>query len=78
MAIRVVIADDHALLREGVRALLGLSGDIEVAGEASDGQEAIEACKRDPALAYGLNTHEGRVTYQAVAEALGLEYRPAW
>lgn len=49
MPIRVVIADDHALLREGVRALLGLSGDIEVAGEASDGQEAIEACKRlDP------------------------------
>ena len=49
MPIRVVIADDHALLREGVRALLGLSGDIEVSGEASDGQEAIEACKRlDP------------------------------
>jgi DNA-binding NarL/FixJ family response regulator len=49
MSIRVVIADDHALLREGVRALLRLSGDIEVAGEASDGQEAIEACKRlDP------------------------------
>ena len=51
MPIRVVIADDHALLREGVRALLRLSGDIEVAGEASDGQEAIEACKRlDPDL----------------------------
>ncbi len=39
---------------------------------------AIEAAKRDPALALGLNTHDGRMTHPAVAEALGLEYRPAW
>jgi DNA-binding NarL/FixJ family response regulator len=44
--IRVLIADDHAILREGVRALLALSEDIEVVGEASDGGEAIEACQR--------------------------------
>jgi DNA-binding NarL/FixJ family response regulator len=44
--IRVVIADDHALVREGVRALLALSEDIEVVGEAADGREAIEACRR--------------------------------
>jgi DNA-binding NarL/FixJ family response regulator len=44
--IRVLIADDHAILREGVRALLRLSEDIEVVGEASDGREAIEACQR--------------------------------
>jgi DNA-binding NarL/FixJ family response regulator len=43
--IRVVIADDHAILREGVRALLRLSDDIEVAGEAADGQQAVEACR---------------------------------
>jgi DNA-binding NarL/FixJ family response regulator len=43
--IRVVIADDHAILREGVQALLRLSDDIEVAGEAADGQEAIETCR---------------------------------
>ena len=43
--IRVVIADDHAILREGVHALLRLSDDIEVAGEAADGQQAIEACR---------------------------------
>jgi len=42
--IRVVIADDHALLREGIRALLKLSDDIEVVGEAADGRQAIEAC----------------------------------
>lgn len=47
--IRVVIADDHAILREGVRALLQLQPDIEVVGEASDGGEAIEIVGRlDP------------------------------
>jgi DNA-binding NarL/FixJ family response regulator len=42
--IRVVIADDHALLREGIRALLKVSEDIEVVGEAADGREAIVKC----------------------------------
>jgi len=40
--IRVIIADDHAILREGLRALLALATDIEVVGEAADGHEAIE------------------------------------
>ena len=40
--IRVVIADDHHLVRRGVRALLDKVDDIEVVGEASTGQEAIE------------------------------------
>jgi DNA-binding NarL/FixJ family response regulator len=44
--IRVVIADDHALLREGIRALLKTAEDIEVVGEAADGLEAIEACRK--------------------------------
>jgi DNA-binding NarL/FixJ family response regulator len=48
-AIRVLIADDHAILREGVRALLASTGDIEVVGQAGDGREAVEACRRlDP------------------------------
>jgi DNA-binding NarL/FixJ family response regulator len=47
--IRVLIVDDHAILREGVRALLQLHPDFEVAGEASNGTEAIEAAARlDP------------------------------
>ena len=47
--VRVVIADDHALLREGVRALLSACHDIEVVGEAADGQQAIDECRRlDP------------------------------
>ncbi|MBI2216900.1 MAG: response regulator transcription factor [Candidatus Rokubacteria bacterium] len=47
--IRVLIADDHAILRDGIRALLALSSDIEVVGEAADGREAIDQCRRlDP------------------------------
>ena len=47
--IRVLIADDHAILREGVRALLALTDDIEVVGEARDGREAVDlAGKLDP------------------------------
>ena len=47
--IRVIIVDDHAILREGVRALLLVHPDIEVIGEASNGTEAIEAVGRlDP------------------------------
>jgi DNA-binding NarL/FixJ family response regulator len=47
--IRVVVADDHALMREGVRALLAACPDIEVVGEAGDGQQAIDECRRlDP------------------------------
>jgi len=44
--IRVVIADDHHLVREGIRALLEKAGDIEVIGEAGDGRETIELVER--------------------------------
>src|SRR3989338_11305503 len=44
--IRVLIADDHAILREGIRALLAFQADMEVVGEAADGKEAIEQCRR--------------------------------
>jgi DNA-binding NarL/FixJ family response regulator len=40
--IRVMIVDDHALVREGITALLKMYQDVEVVGEASDGREAIE------------------------------------
>jgi len=42
--IRVLIADDQALLREGVRLILEAQEDIEVVAEAGDGREAIRAC----------------------------------
>jgi DNA-binding NarL/FixJ family response regulator len=40
--IRVLIAEDHLMVRAGIRALLEKAGDIHVLGEASNGQEAIE------------------------------------
>jgi DNA-binding NarL/FixJ family response regulator len=39
--IRVLLADDHTLFREGLRALFASEGDIEVVGEAFDGEEAV-------------------------------------
>ena len=44
--IRVVVADDHNLVREGIRALLEKADDIEVVGEAVDGHEAVELVQR--------------------------------
>ena len=41
MKIRVVIADDHVLLRDGLTALLQATGDIEVVGEVGNGHEAL-------------------------------------
>ena len=40
--IRVLIADDHPVVRQGLRVLLSLEDDIEVVGEAGDGAEAVE------------------------------------
>jgi len=39
--IRVLLADDHAIMRHGLRALLGAQPDIQVVGEAGDGAEAV-------------------------------------
>lgn len=41
MSIRILIADDHGVLRAGLRALLSAESDLEVAGEAADGREAL-------------------------------------
>jgi DNA-binding NarL/FixJ family response regulator len=43
--IRVVLADDQALVRAGFRALLNAQPDVEVVGEASDGTEAVAAAR---------------------------------
>jgi DNA-binding NarL/FixJ family response regulator len=44
--IRVLLADDQALVRAGFRALLDAQGDIEVAGEASDGEQAVSLARQ--------------------------------
>lgn len=44
-AIRVLLADDHALVRRGVRLILDREPDLEVVAEAGDGAEAIELAR---------------------------------
>lgn len=47
--IRVLIADDHPIVRDGLKRLLELEDDIEVVGEASDGRQAIDqVVQKDP------------------------------
>ena len=41
--IRVLLADDHGVVRKGLRFLLESEPDMEVAGEASDGREAVDS-----------------------------------
>ena len=49
--IRVLIADDHALLRDGLRAILDAQDDLEVVAEASDGEETLsQVSKLQPDL----------------------------
>jgi DNA-binding NarL/FixJ family response regulator len=48
---RLLIADDHALLRGGMRAMLEVAPDLEVVGEAENGREALDLCRElDPDL----------------------------
>jgi len=41
MAIRILVVDDHAVVRQGLRMFLGLDDELEVVGEAADGAEAV-------------------------------------
>jgi DNA-binding NarL/FixJ family response regulator len=44
--VRIVIAEDHTILREGLKSLLSSSSDYEIIGEAEDGQEAIRCVEK--------------------------------
>ena len=44
--IKVLVADDHTLVRQGIRSLLALTSDIEIVGEAADGRQAIEKVRQ--------------------------------
>ena len=46
-AIRVLLADDHSLVRAGIRSLLGAMADVQVVAEASSGEEALELAARE-------------------------------
>jgi DNA-binding NarL/FixJ family response regulator len=45
--LKVLIVDDDALIRDGLKILVGMENDMEVIGTASNGQEALDMCKRN-------------------------------
>lgn len=47
---RILLADDHAMVRHGLRMVLNAAPDLEVRAEAGDGAEAVELALRDPEL----------------------------
>lgn len=46
MAAKIIIADDHSMVREGLKQLLELDGDVEVIAEANNGIECIDLLER--------------------------------
>jgi len=46
MSIRVIIADDHKIMRDGLRALLEMESDIKIVGEAADGQTVLRLARQ--------------------------------
>ena len=45
MAIRIIIADDHSVVRQGLKMFLGLDPDLEIIGEAENGAEAVKMAR---------------------------------
>jgi two-component system response regulator NreC len=52
MRIRVLLADDHSVVRAGIKSLAESLGDVTVAGEAADGQELLALARTTPADVY--------------------------
>ena len=76
--IRVVLVDDHAVVRSGLNQLLSSAGDIEVVGEAADGAEAVDAVRESRPDVVVMDLQMPGVdgveaTRRIVAEELGAE-----
>lgn len=76
--IRVVLAEDHHLVRQGLLALLQKENDIEVVGEAANGQEAIDLVKKFKPEVVVMDLSMPRMDgTQATQRILGLKDTPA-
>lgn len=71
--IRVVLVDDQQLIRQGVRSLLGLAGDISVIAEASDGDDGIAVIRRERPDVVLLDLRMPKTDGVAVLKALQAE-----
>ena len=68
--VRVVLADDHRIVREGIRDRLSAEADIEVVGEAADGREALDLVRRHAPDIVVLDVEMPEMTGVEVARAL--------
>lgn len=46
--IRVLVAEDHTIVREGIKQLIGLAKDLQVVGEATNGEQLLETLRQTP------------------------------
>lgn len=74
--IKVVIADDHHLVRQGIRSLLEQTGAIQVLGEAADGQEALDLTEKLQPDVLILDIGMPRLSGLQVLEQLRLRHLP--
>ena len=72
--IRVVLADDHEILREGLVGVLSAQPDVVVVGEAGDGQEALEMVRRTHPDAVVLDVTMPRMNGVEAARAINAEF----
>jgi len=79
MTLRLVLVDDHPVVRAGVRALIESSDDLIVAGEASNAAEAVAVVERErpDVVLMDLSLGDGVGGIEATARLRGLEHAPA-
>ncbi len=75
--IRVLIAEDHHLVRQGIRALLEKANDIEVIGEAQDGQEALEQAAQLKPEVIVMDLAMPRLTGSQATEQIRAQHLPS-
>ena len=75
MTVRVLLADDHPVVREGLRALIATTGDLEVVAEAGDGREAIRLARQHAPDAVVMDLSMPRLDGAAAAREI-LTVRP--
>lgn len=74
--IRIVLADDHAMIREGLKNLFGVQPDMKVVGEATDGSEAVQmALTLDPDVVVMGVSLKGQSSIEPIQEILSRSKR---